>query len=205
MTTAPRSHLTNRRLKPSVALTIWKIRLDVIKKKVALPVPAHFTEIDHQLEDMQVAVIRAGVPEKNKRRREEMRFIHNFLQPHAGGFNFKISLSRDLLARTLAWFYSRILIFSNFPLPTRIFSLMKAALPERRSFICNYQRLTYHLSTFNTHKRYAETPLLFVPFFLYLRWNGGCIPYNKLQNAGRLRPKGFLFQASRTGHGCFPS
>ena len=30
------------------------------------------------------------------------------------------------------------------------FSLMKTALPKRRSFICNYQRLTYHLPTFNT-------------------------------------------------------
>ena len=31
-----------------------------------------------RLEDMQVAVIRAGLPEQDKRRREEMRFIHNF-------------------------------------------------------------------------------------------------------------------------------
>jgi len=53
-------------------------QLDVIKKKVALPVPAHFTGMDHQLEDMQVAVISAGLPEQDKRRREEMRFIHNF-------------------------------------------------------------------------------------------------------------------------------
>ena len=53
-------------------------RLDVIKIKMALPVPAHFARVDHQLEDMQVAVIRAGLPEQDKRRREEMRFIHNF-------------------------------------------------------------------------------------------------------------------------------
>ena len=38
-----------------------------------------------------------------------------------------------------------------------IFSLMKAALPKRRSFICNYQRLTYHPPPFNTPKRYTET------------------------------------------------
>ena len=37
---------------------------------------------------------------------------------------------------------------------------MKAALPKRRSFICNYQRLTYHLPTFSTHKRYAGNPLI---------------------------------------------
>ena len=36
---------------------------------------------------------------------------------------------------------------------------MKVALPKRRSFICDYQRLTYPLLTFNTHKRYAGTPL----------------------------------------------
>ena len=53
-------------------------RLDVIKKKVALPVPAHFAGMYHQLKDMQVAVIRAGLPERDKRIREEMRLIHNF-------------------------------------------------------------------------------------------------------------------------------
>ena len=52
--------------------------MDVIKKKVALPVPAHFVGMDHQLEDMQVAVIRAGLPEQDKRRRKEMRFIECF-------------------------------------------------------------------------------------------------------------------------------
>ena len=51
-------------------------RFDVIKKKVALPVPAHFAGMDQQLENMQGAVIRAGLPEQDKRRREEMRFWH---------------------------------------------------------------------------------------------------------------------------------
>ena len=40
------------------------------------------------------------------------------------------------------------------------FSLMKAASPKRGRFICNYQRLTYHLPTYNTHKRYAGTPFI---------------------------------------------
>ena len=61
--------------------------MDVIKKKVAPPVPAHFAGMDHQLEDMQVAVIRAGLPEHDKRRREEMRFIHNFGTLLPGGLN----------------------------------------------------------------------------------------------------------------------
>ena len=85
-------------------------RLDVIKKKVALPVPAHFAGMDHQLEDMQVAVIRAGLPEQDKRRREEMRVIHN-LAPSRRVDSIKISLSRDLRARTLAGFYAPILKF----------------------------------------------------------------------------------------------
>jgi len=53
---------------------------------VALPVPAHFAGMDHQLEDMQVAVIRAGL------RREEMRFIQNFGTLAPGGLNQDLSL-----------------------------------------------------------------------------------------------------------------
>ena len=41
----------------------------------------------HQLEDMQVAVIRAGLPEQDKRRRDEMRLIHNFGTLTPGGLN----------------------------------------------------------------------------------------------------------------------
>ena len=36
---------------------------------------------------MQVAVIRAGLPEQDKRRREEMRFIHNFRTLAQGELN----------------------------------------------------------------------------------------------------------------------
>ena len=53
-----------------------------------------------------------------------------------------------------------------------IFFLMKAALPKRRRFICNYQRLTYHLPTFNTHKRYAGTP------FICIQWQWPCSETN---------------------------
>ena len=41
------------------------------------------------------------------------------------------------------------------------------------------------------------------PFFFYLRWNGRRIPYNSLQYAGRLRPKGYVFQASGIIWGAF--
>ena len=60
---------------------------------VALPVPVHFAGVDHQLEDMQVAVIRASLPEQDKRRREEMHFIHNFGTPTLGGLNQDFSLT----------------------------------------------------------------------------------------------------------------
>ena len=65
----------------------WEHRLDIIKKKVALLVPAHFEGMDHLLEDMQLAVIRAGLPEQDKRRCEEMRFIHYCGTLALGGLN----------------------------------------------------------------------------------------------------------------------
>ena len=41
------------------------------------------------------------------------------------------------------------------------------------------------------------------PFFFYLRWNGRGIPYNSLQYAERLRPRGYVFQASGIIWGAF--
>ena len=55
--------------------------------EVAVPVPAHFSGMDDQLEDMQVAVIRSGL------RREEMRFIQNFGTLAPGGLNQDFSLT----------------------------------------------------------------------------------------------------------------
>ena len=58
---------------------------------------------------------------------------------------------------------------------TNIFSLMKAALLKRRSFICNYQRLTYHLPTFSTHKPDTGTPFICfktVQVTFYVAWSG---------------------------------
>ena len=65
--------------------------------KVALPVPAHFAGMDHQLEDMQVAVIRAGLPEQEKRRRKEMSFIHNFGSLAPWGLNQKERMKMQYL------------------------------------------------------------------------------------------------------------
>ena len=60
---------------------------------VALPVPVHFAGVDHQLEDMPVAVIRASLPEQDKRRRKEMHFIRNFGTPTLGGLNQDFSFT----------------------------------------------------------------------------------------------------------------
>ena len=74
-------------------------------------------------------------------KRESNVFI--ILAPTRRVDSIEISLSRDLRAYTLAF------LRANFPLlRTHILSLMKAALSKHRSFICNYQRLTYHLPTF---------------------------------------------------------
>ena len=74
--------------------------------------PAHFAGMDQQLEDMQGAVIRAGLPEQDKRRREEMRFWHclfwGTLVP--GGLNQDFSFT--WFARTLACFYASNFKFS---------------------------------------------------------------------------------------------
>ena len=64
----------------------------------------------HQLEDMQVAVIRAGLPEQDKRRREEMRLIHNFGTLTPGRFNQDFYLT--WLARASSPVFTRA--FSNF-------------------------------------------------------------------------------------------
>ena len=85
-------------------------RLDVIKKKVALP----------ELEDMQVAVIRAGLPEQDKRRREEMRFIHNFGTLAQGQLNRDFSFTWLVRAPTrfvftwLAPTHTRLLLRAHF-------------------------------------------------------------------------------------------
>ena len=70
--------------------------------------PAHFVGVDHQLEDMQVAVISAGPPEQDKRRRQEMRFIHNFgtLAPRG--------LSRDFSFTWLARAHTRLFLRAHF-------------------------------------------------------------------------------------------
>ena len=55
-------------------------------------------------------MIRAGLPEQDKKGCEEMRFIHNFGALAPGGLN-RGFLPSDLCARTLACFCARIFKF----------------------------------------------------------------------------------------------
>ena len=106
-------------------LKIWKCarknkrvyaRASHVKEKswlinVALPVPAHFAGMDHQLQDMQVAVIRAVLPENDKRRREEMRFIHNSGTLTPGGLNQDFSFTWLARAHTRLFLRAHFQIF----------------------------------------------------------------------------------------------
>ena len=65
----------------------------------------------HQLEDMQVAVIRAGLPEQDKRRREKMRFIHNFGTLVPGGLNQDFSFAWLERAHTRLFLRAHFQIF----------------------------------------------------------------------------------------------
>ena len=40
-----------------------------------LPIPAHFNQPNHTLEDMKVAMLKAGLPKQGYHRKQEMRFI----------------------------------------------------------------------------------------------------------------------------------
>ena len=50
-------------------------RRDVINGKNDLPVPTHFNQPNHTLEDMKVAVLKAGLVNQEYRKKQEMRFI----------------------------------------------------------------------------------------------------------------------------------
>ena len=111
------------------------------KKKVAPPLPAHFAGVEHQLEDMQVAVIRAGPPEQDKRRRQEMRFIHNFGTLTPRGLNQDFSFT--WLARAHSLVFTRA--FSNF----QIFAITNSHIFPDEGSIADTSESYLQLSAFN--------------------------------------------------------
>ena len=50
-------------------------RRDVINGRNDLPVPAHFNSTNHTLDDMKVAVLKAGQANQDYRKKQEMRLI----------------------------------------------------------------------------------------------------------------------------------
>ena len=109
------------------------------KKKVAPPVPVYFAGVEHQLEDMQVAVIRAGPPEQDKRRRQEMRFIHNFgtLAPRG--------LNQDFSFTWLARAHTRLFLRAHF----QIFAITNSHIFPDEGSIADTSESYLQLSAFN--------------------------------------------------------
>ena len=51
---------------------------DIINGRNDLPVPAHFDQTNHTLENMKVAVLKAGLANQEYRKKQEMRSIFNY-------------------------------------------------------------------------------------------------------------------------------
>lgn len=62
-------------------------RRGVIKGKNDLPVPAHFNQTNHTLDDMKVAVLKAGLANQEYRKKQEMRFISKYGTVSPSGLN----------------------------------------------------------------------------------------------------------------------
>ena len=53
-------------------------RRDVINGRNDLPVPPHFNQTNHTLEDMKVAVLKAGLANQEYRKKQEMKLIFKY-------------------------------------------------------------------------------------------------------------------------------
>ena len=53
-------------------------RRDIINGRNDLPVPAHFNQPNHALEDMKAAVLKAGLANQEYRKKQEMRLIFKY-------------------------------------------------------------------------------------------------------------------------------
>ena len=116
-------------------------RRDVIKGKNDLPVPAHFNQTNHILEDMKVAVLKAGLANQEYRRKQEMRLIFKYGTVGPSGLNQDLSFTwitlfcllarrRATVARARVCNQARELILTNF---LTVFSLV----PWRRQHCRN--------------------------------------------------------------------
>ena len=66
-------------------------RRDIINGRNDLPVPAHFNQPNHTLEDMKVAVLKAGLANQEYRKKQEMRLIFKYGTVGPRGLNQDLS------------------------------------------------------------------------------------------------------------------
>ena len=62
-------------------------RRDVINGRTDLPVPAPFNQTNHTLDDMKVAVLKAGLANKDYREKQEMRLKFKYGTMGPSGLN----------------------------------------------------------------------------------------------------------------------
>ena len=65
-------------------------RRDVIKGRNDLPVPAHFNQANHTLEDMKVAVLKAGLANQEYRKKQEILLICKYGTVAPCGLNLRL-------------------------------------------------------------------------------------------------------------------
>ena len=68
-------------------------RRDVINGRNDLPVPAHFNSTNHTLDDMKVAVLKAGLANQAYRKKQEMRLIFKCETMSPSGLNQDFSFT----------------------------------------------------------------------------------------------------------------
>ena len=68
-------------------------RRDIINGRNDLPVPAHFNQPNHTLEDMKVAVLKAGLANQEYRKKQEMRLIFKYGTVSPRGLNQDFSFT----------------------------------------------------------------------------------------------------------------
>ena len=68
-------------------------RRDIINGRNDLPVPAYFNQPNHTLEDMKVAVLKAGLANQEYRKKQEMRLIFKYGTVSPRGLNQDFSFT----------------------------------------------------------------------------------------------------------------
>ena len=68
-------------------------RRDIINGRNDFPLPAHFNQLNHTLEDMKVAVLKAGLANQEYRKKQEMRLIFKYGTVSPRGLNQDFSFT----------------------------------------------------------------------------------------------------------------